>query len=407
MLVRYKQDEKGKSVAFANIYTPNEHHINPALIDKDAAWAVRKLQQSGAEAYLVGGAVRDLLIGLVPKDFDITTSASPRQIQRIFYNARIIGRRFKLVHLVFGEKIIECSTFRSGEEAEDGSNNVFGSVDQDAKRRDFSINSLYYNPTNGQLLDFNHAMDDFKWHRITSIIPLDESFTEDPVRMIRAVKYSVTTGFRLRWNIKRAIRKYSEELSRTSTSRLTEEVNKILASGKCCDIFLALEHYKLLVYMLPCFSVYCRFDKEKQSLCELDRLVNLNKQGKGEEVGLAEQIRFLVDPLIVYQDDNQSGEDRFHETYRQIKVLLSPMTPPNYEVEKASMQLLSNQGYKVPRTYGRPTRIAKPAMSSRKASRAHGPIRKKRQSAAPKAKTGVPTVIEEKVALTSAEAHDL
>ena len=246
MLIRYKQNAKGKSVPFARIYTPAEHHINPNLIDKDAYWAVRKLQNSGAEAYLVGGAVRDLMLGLVPKDFDITTSASPRQIQRMFWNARIIGRRFKLVHLVFGSKIIECSTFRSGEAAEDGSNNVFGSVDQDAKRRDFSINSLYYNPVNGQLLDFNNAMVDFRKHRITSIIPLDESFVEDPVRMIRALKYSVTTSFRLRLDIRMAIKKYAAELGRVSTSRLTEETNKILSSGHSYEIFMALERYHLI-----------------------------------------------------------------------------------------------------------------------------------------------------------------
>lgn len=402
MLVRYKQDEKGRSVAFASIYTPNEHHINPALIDNDALWAVKKLQQSGAEAYLVGGAVRDLLIGLIPKDFDITTSASPRQIQRIFYNARIIGRRFKLVHLVFGEKVIECSTFRSGEEAEDGSNNVFGSVDQDARRRDFTINSLYYNPVNGQLLDFNHAMEDFKKRRITSVIPLDESFVEDPVRMIRAVKYSVTTGFRLRWNIRSALHTYCGELSRTSTSRLTEEVNKILASGKCCDIFLALEKYNLLVYMLPCFSVYCKFDKEKRSLRELDRLVNLAKQGKGEEIGLFDQIRYLVEPLIVFQEEGQSEEDRFHETYRQIKVLLNPMTPPNYEIEKASAKLLSDHGFKIPRTYGRQTKASRPAQQRHGHTRAQ----RKRRSA-PKQKNMQAVIVERQEVRSSAEAHDL
>jgi poly(A) polymerase len=363
---------------------------------------VKKLQQSGAEAYLVGGAVRDLLIGLIPKDFDITTSASPRQIQRIFYNARIIGKRFKLVHLVFGEKIIECSTFRSGEEAEDGSNNVFGSVDQDARRRDFTINSLYYNPVNGQLLDFNHAMEDFKKRRITSVIPLDESFVEDPVRMIRAVKYSVTTGFRLRWNIRSALHTYCGELSRTSTSRLTEEVNKILASGKCCDIFLALEKYNLLVYMLPCFSVYCKFDKEKRSLRELDRLVNLAKQGKGEEIGLFDQIRYLVEPLIVFQEEGQSEEDRFHETYRQIKVLLNPMTPPNYEIEKASAKLLSDHGFKIPRTYGRQTKASRPAQQRHGHTRAQ----RKRRSA-PKQKNMQAVIVERQEVRSSAEAHDL
>jgi poly(A) polymerase len=405
MLVRYKQDDKGKSVAFADIYSPNEHHIDPSLIDKDAVWAIRKLKASGAEAYIVGGAVRDLLLGLVPKDFDITTSASPRQIQRLFWNARVIGRRFKLVHLVFGPKIIEVSTFRSGEEAEDGNNNVFGSVDQDAKRRDFSINSLYYDPTNGQLLDFNHAMADFKKKRITSIIPLDKSFVEDPVRMIRAVKYSVTTGFSLRFDIKMAIRKYATELSRTSTSRLTEEVNKILASGRCCDIFLALEKYKLLVYMLPCFSVYCKFDKEKKSLRELDRMVNLAKQGKGAEVTLAEQLKFLVTPLVVFTGEEQSGEDRFHEAYRQIKVLVSPMTPPNYEVENAAMRILADQGYKLPRMRsrqaGRPQQ-ARSAMQRRRPA----PRRPRPNTARRKEPQKVVTVIETD-AKNSAEAHDL
>ncbi|MCK9548758.1 MAG: poly(A) polymerase, partial [Sphaerochaeta sp.] len=191
MLIRYKQDEHGKTVPIANIYTQSEHKIQTHHIDRDALWAIRKLQNSGAETYLVGGAVRDLLLGIIPKDFDIATSASPRQIQRLFYNARIIGKRFKLVHLIFRDKVLEISTFRSGEEVEEGNNNVFGSIDQDAKRRDFSINSCYYDPSNGQLLDFNGAMEDFKKRRISSVIPLDETFVEDPVRMIRAIKYAV------------------------------------------------------------------------------------------------------------------------------------------------------------------------------------------------------------------------
>ncbi len=354
MLVRYKQDAKGNSVPFATIYTPNEHHINPNLVDKDAYWAVRKLQNSGAEAYLVGGAVRDLLLGLVPKDFDITTSASPRQIQRMFWNARIIGRRFKLVHLIFGNKIIECSTFRSGESAEDGSNNVFGSVDQDAKRRDFSINSLYYNPINGQLLDFNNAMQDFRKRRITSIIPLNQSFVEDPVRMIRGLKYAVTTGFKLRLDIRLAIKKYAGELSRVSTSRLTEETNKILSSGHSYEIFLALEKYKLLVYMLPCFSIYCKNPAVRKSLEALDEMVNAAKRGKGPEVTPSQKIRYLVEPMVVLTTKEElSSDERFNEVYRQIKVLVNPMTPPNYDVEDAARSILSSQGFKIPRTKSR------------------------------------------------------
>ncbi|HKL59958.1 MAG TPA: poly(A) polymerase, partial [Sphaerochaeta sp.] len=327
MLIRYKQDEHGKTVPVANIYTQKEHKINYALLDRDAVWAIKKLQQSGAEAYLVGGAVRDLMLGQVPKDFDIATSASPRQIQRIFWNARIIGKRFKLVHLVFRDKVHEVSTFRSGEEAMEGNNNVFGSIDQDAKRRDFSVNSFYYDPSTNQLLDFNNAMDDFRKKKISSIIPLDESFREDPVRMIRAIKYSVSTGFTLRFNVRMAIRKFSNELSRTSTSRLTEEVNKILASGHSREIFNELQKYKLLVFMLPCFSIYSKFPQVQDSLRELDKRVMLAKENKGPQVMLADMIKALVDPLIVFADDQLSIDERFKETFRQIKVLISPMTP--------------------------------------------------------------------------------
>lgn len=407
MLIRYKQDTKGKSVPFAKIYTPAEHHINPDLIDKDAYWAVRKLQNSGAEAYLVGGAVRDLLLGLVPKDFDITTSASPRQIQRMFWNARIIGRRFKLVHLVFGDKIIECSTFRSGEMAEDGSNNVFGSVDQDAKRRDFSINSLYYNPVNGQLLDFNNAMADFRKRRITSIIPLDQSFVEDPVRMVRALKYSVTTGFRLRLDICMAIRKYASELGRVSTSRLTEETNKILSSGHSYEIFKALERYRLLVYMLPCFSIYCKYPEVKKSLAVLDRKVMDAKNGKGAEVLLSEQIKYLVQPMVVLAGkEEMTSDERFHEVYRQIKVLVNPMTPPNYEVEGAVRAILSEQGYKIPRTKNRVVKQNRP--QARGGQRRGAPVRRNRKRAGGGARqASVPVTAQAATPQTSAEAHDL
>ncbi len=374
MLIRYKQDDQGHSVPIAKIYTPDEHAIDPVLIDNDAFWAVKKLQQSGAETYIVGGAVRDLMLGRKPKDFDIATSASPRQIQRMFWNARIIGKRFKLVHLVFRDKILEVSTFRSGEEAEEGNNNIFGTIEQDAKRRDFSINSFYYDPVSGQLLDFNNALEDFKKKRIRSLIPLNTTFKEDPVRMIRAVKYSVTTGFRLKFDVRLAIRKYANELSRTSTSRLTEEVNKILASGCSAEIFEELQKYKLLVFMLPCFSVYSNFPQVRSSLRQLDEQVGASKLGEREEVARGDMIKALVAPLIVFDDSITSSDERFKDTFRQVKVLISPMTPSNYEIEVACEHLLSEKGYKTPRNCVRQPRSAngKPAAIKRRTPRVDG-----------------------------------
>ncbi len=420
MLIRYKQDEQGKTLPVANIYTQSEHKIQTSHVDRDALWAIKKLQSSGAEAYLVGGAVRDLMLGNTPKDFDIATSASPRQIQRLFWNARIIGKRFKLVHLVFKDKILEVSTFRSGEEAMDGNNNVFGSIDQDAKRRDFSINSFYYDPTTEQLLDFNHAMEDFRKKRIRSIIPLDESFQEDPVRMIRAIKYATSTGFSLRWNIRMAIRKYCSELSRVSTSRLTEEVSKILASGHSCQIFNELKRYKLLVFMLPAFSIYSGYPQVQKSLKTLDDAVHLSKQGKGPDVAMADMLKALVDPLIVFADEQMTVDQRFKETFRQIKILISPITPSNYDVELAGEHLLISRGFKTPRNCVRvqrpsnrmPVRRTAPTQRKRSSEVAgEGPVatkRKRNRKRTPKKSIIVPSAAGmENAPKNSAEAHDL
>lgn len=412
MLIRYKKNEQGKSVPVADIYTPAEHGIDPALIDKDALWAVRKLKNSGEEAYIVGGAVRDLMLGLVPKDFDITTSASPRQIQRLFWNARIIGRRFKLVHLVFGGKIIECSTFRSGQTAEDGSNNVFGSVEQDAKRRDFTLNAFYYDPTNGQLLDFNHGMADFKKKLVRSIIPLDETFVEDPVRMIRAVKYTVTTGFHMGFRLRRAVRRYSSELSRVSVSRLTEEAEKIWASGRMADLLPALESYHLLSALFPHFRQALGSRDFTDSLRELDKRVMAAKKN-GTEVGLDEEIALSCGGLVSF-DDSLSDTERSIDLFRQIKALIAPLTPPNYEVEGAVRFLLTANGYRVPkrRRRSRPT----PGPDQRRFSRRTGGAGRRGRGG--KGRRGTPSVPkttspqpgtrdESPMPRTSAEAHDL
>jgi poly(A) polymerase len=349
MLIRYKKDSKGNSIQFAKIYTKDEHKINLSYIDNDALRAIRKLQATGAEAYIVGGAVRDLLLNKKPKDFDITTSASPRQIHKLFWNSRIIGKRFKLVHLEYENKILEVSTFRSEEENFGNNNNVFGTVEQDAKRRDFTINALYYDPINEQVLDFNNAMEDFKKKKISSIIDLKTTFIEDPVRMLRAIKYSVTTDFKLRWDVKRAIKRDHCELAKVSTSRLTEEVNKILSSGYSRDIFIKLKKYKLLVYLLPCFNLYASLDTVQNSLLELDYKIRQYKIGEGEEIKRSIMLLHLVKELIIFSNETLTARERFKETFRQVKVLISPMTPSNYEVELCCAQLLSMKGYKVPK----------------------------------------------------------
>lgn len=351
MLIRYKKESDGSNVPLAQIYTAKEHGIDSRSIDLDALWTVRKLKQAGAEAYIVGGAVRDLLLGRKPKDFDISTSATPRQVQKIFWNARIIGKRFKLVHLVFKDKILEVSTFRSGDDGDSEGSSIYGSVDQDAKRRDFTINALYLDPTDGQLLDFNNAMQDIKRRQIRSILPLPASFSEDPVRMIRAIKYSVTTNFTLRFDVRRAIRKSSGELARVSSSRLTEEVSKILSSGESARIMTLLQKYHLLVFLLPCLSVSKRMEDVYASLRLLDERINAAKTS-GEQVdeGIkGEMLASLVRPMIIWGDHGFTPEELFKDVYAQVKTLINPITPPNYDVEHAAVLLIGEHGASVPK----------------------------------------------------------
>ncbi len=404
MFIRYKTDGRGKSIPVAKIYTSKEHPIKNSMIDKDALWAIRKLQGAGAEAYIVGGSIRDLMLGRKPKDFDIATSASPRQVQRLFWNSRIIGRRFRIVHLFFGEKIIEVTTFRSEEENfEEGNNNVYGTIEQDAKRRDYSINALYYNPQNGNLLDFNNGMEDFKKRIIRSLIPLKYAFSEDPVRMIRALKYQATTGFELKWNVSRAIKRDAENIENCSASRLTEEVYKILSSGSSESIFKNLRKYNILPYLLPCYSIYSTIPAVSESLKKLDTLVQDSSEAE-EKVSRDIMLYYLIKPAIVADGmDDMTTDEVFKDIFRQAKVLLSPITPPNYELEKASAKIMEEMGY-IRKTKKKRQNKKKVAISRKSATADVDTARRKKKSVKP---NSIVPVQEERQVKTLAESHDL
>ncbi|MBO4278342.1 MAG: polynucleotide adenylyltransferase PcnB [bacterium] len=348
MLVRYKKGSGGLD-AVARVYSREENRIDSSLISRNAVNVIKKLNSAGYESYLVGGAVRDMILGRQPKDFDVATSASPRQVHKLFYNSRIIGRRFRLVHITFGNEIIEVSTFRSTKEHESSNDNEYGTIEEDCTRRDFSINSLYYDPIKENLIDFNNALDDFRDRKIVSLIPLNRTFEEDPVRMVRAVKYSVTTGFRIPFRLSVAIRHNAPRLEGVSTSRMTEEVNKILACGDSCQIFRRLNSYKLLVYILPAISVYASFPQMFDSLSVLDRKVNQAKEDPSVTVTKAEMYLSLVRPFISVDRSMGTPMEVFNDILRQIKILLSPITPPNYEIESAAAMFMTESGLRVPK----------------------------------------------------------
>lgn len=220
------------------------HRIDPHLLSKNAVKVTDTLQQAGYEAFIVGGAVRDLVLGIGPKDFDVATNATPDQVQKLFRKARLIGRRFQIVHVTFFGKghpeIIEVSTFRAlldnaGDHlAESGRilrDNVWGSQGEDATRRDFSINAMYYDPSSETVLDYHGGMVDIQKKTLRMIGDPVKRYREDPIRMLRAIRFAAKTGFSLEAATRSPITKLSTLLQDVPSARLFDEILKLLMSG--------------------------------------------------------------------------------------------------------------------------------------------------------------------------------
>ena len=233
-------------------------------IGQDALRVISKLQRSGHEAYLVGGCVRDLLIGRAPKDFDVATSAHPRQVKRLFRNGRIIGRRFRLVHVRFGSEIIETATFRREPpepEGEDGDlliveDNEYGTAAEDARRRDFTVNGLFLDPFGGEILDYVGGLDDLDDRVLRTIGEPQRRLAEDPVRILRAIKFSTRLDFRIEDKTWDAMRACSEDLHRSAAPRILEEILRLLRSGTALGAFKRLRSCGALAPILPGLNKY-------------------------------------------------------------------------------------------------------------------------------------------------------
>ncbi|MFU8788095.1 MAG: polynucleotide adenylyltransferase PcnB [Methylobacter sp.] len=244
------------------IYSRSEHSISRAQISENALKVLYRLQNEGFEAYLVGGCVRDLLLGREPKDFDVVTNADPDQVRKVFRNCRLIGRRFRLAHVCFGREIIEVATFRgASEELNDKQvlnkegrllrDNVYGTIEEDVWRRDFTVNALYYNIKDFSVVDFVGGMADHKTGTLKLIGDPDMRFREDPVRMLRAVRFAVKLGFKLDSECEQAIHKDVQLLSSIPSARLYDEVLKLFLSGYALQTFEMLRHYGLFEILFP------------------------------------------------------------------------------------------------------------------------------------------------------------
>lgn len=239
---------------------------NPAIsrflehVDPDALKVVRKLLAAGHEAYLVGGCVRDLYLGRRPKDFDVATSATPETIRRLFRNSRIIGRRFKLAHVFYGPKIIETSTFRTtpaetgGDDLLITHDNEWGSVEDDARRRDFTINGLFYDVEEQRIVDFVDGHADLDDGIVRTIGDPVVRFQEDPVRMIRAVKFAARLGFRIEDATWKALLEVVPDINKCSRARLLEEVYKILRSGSAHPCLRLMLEANMLHLVMPSWT---------------------------------------------------------------------------------------------------------------------------------------------------------
>ncbi|MEM9243367.1 MAG: polynucleotide adenylyltransferase PcnB, partial [Pseudomonadota bacterium] len=241
-------------------------HINLKIshdqIDKDALTILRRLARHGYQACLVGGAVRDLLLGRQPKDFDIATNARPRQIKRLFRNCRLIGRRFRLAHLYFKDKIIEVSTFRSTPKkqsddhhcSDDGMilrDNVYGTIEEDAWRRDFTINALYYDITKSSIIDFCGGLDDLKANLIRTIGDPFLRCREDPVRILRVIRFAAKLNMTIEETAEKAVLQLSCLLKDVPPSRLFHEFMKFFSCGYALNAFKLLCKYNVLKEILP------------------------------------------------------------------------------------------------------------------------------------------------------------
>ncbi|GHV92214.1 polynucleotide adenylyltransferase [Spirochaetia bacterium] len=362
MRIRYSAEKNGRLVKKAIVYTRDEHGINFSDVDSDAVTITERLRSAGYETYIVGGAVRDLILGKRPKDFDIVSAANPARIKKLFRNARIIGHRFRLVHVYAGPKIFEVSTFRS---LKDGpTSNTFGTIEEDVQRRDFSLNALFYDPGKQIVIDYVEGMKDIREKRIRPIIPLAAIFKDDPVRMIRAVKYGATTGFKLPLALRWKIKQQSPLLAGISPSRLTEEIFKIINSSSAALIVEKLDGLGLYEYLQPNAS---RLMKENPDFRRryLDRLSKLNQGGPARRIPGAEPDKpghklaaFIQDYLELQAElppadpadwDGPKGAERYKNAFIAVRAFVLPMNPPRVELDYAVRLIFAEHGITIKR----------------------------------------------------------
>jgi poly(A) polymerase len=338
---------KPKIVAFS------EHRIARERVSECALGVTQTLQQKGYEAFVVGGAVRDLLLGRTPKDFDIATSATPEEVRACFRRSRIIGRRFRIVHVMCGRELVEVSTFRADhdtqvttENSKDSAadehgrllrDNVYGNQLQDAARRDFTVNALFYDPTRQTIIDYHGGVADLRRRRLRMIGDPVQRFREDPVRMLRAARFAGALGFEIEAGTRKPIRELAALLSNVPPARLFDEMLKLLMSGHAVEVVNRLRKEDLHHGMLPLLDVIL-----EQPLGE--RFVMLALKTTDERI----QAEKSVSPAFLF------ATLLWHEVLAAWKIIEASGVPQIPALYQAMDQILEAQAEKlaIPRRYG-------------------------------------------------------
>lgn len=272
----------------------DQHRVSRKGISHNALKVLYRLQNAGHESYLVGGCVRDLQLGLQPKDFDVATDATPEDVRKLFSNSRIIGRRFRIVHVTFGREIIEVTTFRGqADESSDQKqsdeglllrDNVYGSLADDAKRRDFTINAMYYTAENFSIKAYPQGMQDLEDKVIRIIGDAKTRYREDPVRMLRALRFAAKLDFSIEKNTADPINEMAPLLTHIAPARLFEELLKLLMTGNGVATWALLEQYGITEPLLPLTTESVRQSSDNyysnfiiQALTNTDERINAKK----------------------------------------------------------------------------------------------------------------------------------
>ncbi|NWG31963.1 MAG: polynucleotide adenylyltransferase PcnB [Rhodocyclaceae bacterium] len=299
------------------IIGPERHGIRPEQVSPGARRTVDTLQQAGFKAYVVGGAVRDLIAGIVPKDFDVATDATPEQVRALFRRARIIGRRFQIVHVLQGAETLEVSTFRAAHDEstlkdEHGRvlrDNVWGTMEEDAARRDFTINALYYDPATQQVFDYHHGVRDLQRKTLRMIGDPRARYREDPVRMLRAVRLSAKLDLRMDPTVQAPIREMAELIENVPAARLFDEMLKLLFSGHAVECLKRLREEGLHHGLLPLLDVILEQPLGERfvmlSLADTDRRV---REGKRTSPGFLFATLLWHEVLANWEARKQRGE---------------------------------------------------------------------------------------------------